>query len=543
MSTTLRGARRSVYLFITALGVVSASCGGSGGDATGPGGGGGPAPVATVSLTPSPDTVVIGSTSQLTATLKDAAGALLTDRTVTWTSDNDLIATVSSTGLVTSKSVGTASITATVEGKFATVKVVVIPVPVASVSVTPTSAPLVIGGTVTLSATTKDAAGNTLAGRTVTWSTSDPSVATVNGGVVTAVAVGTATITATSEGKSAAAQITVTLAPVASVAVSPATVSVLPGATTQLTATPSDASGKPLAGRTITWLSSDQSKATVNGSGLVTGVAYGQVTITATSEGKSGSATVKVSDGIAPNLIGLTIVPTPVDVTTATKTVVVTGRITDAGGSGASQFSVTASALHGAFTNCVDTALDSGTTSDGMWSCSLTIPIGAEPGNWSLIVLISDAGFSSKTYAAAELSAASLPTSFNVVSNWDQTAPVFHSLALSPSSVSVASGAQTVTVTANLTDERSGVGSFEFVATSQTGREAKCSASAPSSGTMLNGTWSCTITIPADAEAGDWRIMVRATDRAFNYQTYGLQPNGSTIAFPAGYPTAITVTR
>jgi len=545
MSTTLRGARRSAYLFIAALGVVSASCGGGGGDVTGPGGGGGGgvAPVSSVSLTPSPDTVVLGGTSQLTATVKDAGGSVLTDRTVTWTSDNDLIASVSSTGLVTSKSVGAANITATAEGKFSTAKVVVIPLPVASVTVTPTTASLVIGGTVTLSATTKDASGNVLTGRTVTWSTSDQSVATVNGGVVTAVALGTATITATSEGKSAPAQITVTVAPVATVAVSPSTVPVLPGATTQLTATLSDASGHPLTGRTVTWSSSDQTKARVDANGLVTGVAYGQVTITATSEGKNGTATVRVSDGIAPNLVGLTVAPSPVDVTTGTKTVLVTGHITDAGGSGASQLSVTATAPHGAFTSCVDTTLDSGTTSDGMWSCSLTIPIGAEPGNWKLIVLVSDAGYSSKTYATADLSAGSMATTFSVVSNWDQTVPVFHSLSLSPSSVSVASGAQTVTVTANLTDERSGISAFEFAATSPAGRQVGCSASAPTTGDMLNGTWSCTITIPADADAGSWAITVRATDRAFNYQTYGLQANGTTITFPAGYPTAITVTR
>lgn len=502
------------------------------------------APVATVDLAPSPDTIVIGGTSQLTATLKDASGTVLTDRTVSWTSDNDLIASVSTTGLVTSKSVGTANITGTVEGKSAQVKVVVIPVPVASVAVTPTSASLLVGGTVTLSATTKDAAGNALTGRTITWSTSDMSVATVNNGVVTAQALGTATITATSEGKSASAQITVTVAPVATVVVSPATVSVFPGATTQLTATVSDASGHQLTDRTVTWASSDQSKAIVSQTGLVTGVAYGQVTITATSEGKTGSATVKVSDGIAPTLVGLTVAPSPVDVTSGTKTVLVTGHVTDAGGSGVNQFAVTATAPHGAFANCVDTALDSGTTSDGYWSCSLTIPIGAEPGDWKLIVLVSDAGYSSKTYATADLTAASLPTTFNVVSNWDQTYPVFHSLAVTPSSVNVAGGAQTVTVTANLTDDRSGIGSFEFKATSPSGQQSvSCSAGAPTSGDILNGNWSCTVTIPADAEVGTWKLTVRATDRAFNYQTYGLQPDGSTIAFPATYPSTITVTR
>jgi hypothetical protein len=81
---------------------------------------------------------------------------------------------------------------------------------------------------------------------------------------------------------------------VASVTVSPAIVSVYAGATQQLTATPKDAAGTPLSGRVVTWASNAPAVATVNGSGLVTGVAVGTATITATSEIKSGSATVTV---------------------------------------------------------------------------------------------------------------------------------------------------------------------------------------------------------------------------------------------------------
>jgi hypothetical protein len=396
-----------------------------------------------------------------------------------------------------------------------------------------------------LSATTKDEAGNVLTGRSIAWSSSDQNVATVDGdGLVTAKAVGSATITATSETRTATAEITVTVAPVATVAVAPSSVSILQGAKTQLTATTSDASGRVLSGRTVTWSSSDQTKATVDQNGLVTGVAYGQVTITATSEQKTGTATVKVGDGAAPVLVGLTLTPNPVDVTSATKTVTVTAHVTDAGGSGVAQFAVTATAPHGAFANCVDATLDSGTSSDGTWSCMLTIPIGAEPGDWKLLLLVSDAGFAARTYATAELTAASLPASFNVVSTWDQTYPLFKSLTVAPTTVNVASGAQTVTVRANLTDDRSGIAQFDFLATSPSGRQVGCSATAPESGgTMLNGTWTCAVSIPADAEAGTWNITVRATDRAFNYQTYGPQPSGPPIAFPTGYPTTITVTR
>jgi ricin-type beta-trefoil lectin protein/Big-like domain-containing protein len=83
-------------------------------------------------------------------------------------------------------------------------------VPVAAVAVSPASASLTVGGTQQLSATPKDASGNALTGRAVTWASSAPAVASVSGaGLVTAVAAGTATITATSEGISGTASVAV----------------------------------------------------------------------------------------------------------------------------------------------------------------------------------------------------------------------------------------------------------------------------------------------------------------------------------------------
>src|SRR5207248_368282 len=106
---------------------------------------------------------------------------------------------------------------------------------------------------------------------------------------------GSATITATSEGKSGTSSITVTTVPVATVDVTPPSASVQAGQTVQLTGTPRDAGGNPLSGRTVTWSSSNTSVATVSNSGLVSGVTPGTATITATSEGKSGTSSVTVT--------------------------------------------------------------------------------------------------------------------------------------------------------------------------------------------------------------------------------------------------------
>src|SRR5947207_1489146 len=213
-------------------------------------------PVASVAISPATTSLTVGQTVQLTATPKDSAGGTLTGRMVTWTSGNPSVATISGSGLVAGVTAGSATITATSEGKSSTAALTVTSVrvaSVASVAVAPATASLTVGQTVQLTATPKDSAGGTLTGRTVMWSSSNPSVATVSGsGLVTSVVVGTATITATSEGKAGSATVTVTLVPVASVAsvaVSPATASIRVGQTVQLTATPKDSAGSALTGR------------------------------------------------------------------------------------------------------------------------------------------------------------------------------------------------------------------------------------------------------------------------------------------------------
>lgn len=178
------------------------------------------------------------------------------------------------------------------------------PPTVATVSVTPASASIGVGANTTLQATVKDASGNVMTGQSVAWSTSNAAVATVNSsGVVTGAGAGSATITATCAGKSGTSSITVTAAPppppppptVTTVTVTPPTASINVGATVTLTATVKDAQGNVMTGQTIAWSSSNTSAATVNSSGVVSGVAQGSATITATCSGKSGSSAVTVT--------------------------------------------------------------------------------------------------------------------------------------------------------------------------------------------------------------------------------------------------------
>lgn len=256
-----------------------------------------PKAVATIRLTPAGDArLLVGEAKQMTAETLDSDGAILTGRAVTWSSNSATIATVSTSGLITGVAPGGAVITAASEGKTAVVAVTVSSVPIATIAVTPATDEVVVSQTLQLTAVAKDAAGGTLAGRTVVWATSDAAKATVSStGLVTGVAPGAVTITASAEGKSGASSITVNPKPVGAVILSPAQVSIEAGQTRQLTAQVTDDQGNVLNGRPITYASENPSIATVSASGLITAVALGATKINATSEGKTGSADITVT--------------------------------------------------------------------------------------------------------------------------------------------------------------------------------------------------------------------------------------------------------
>lgn len=157
------------------------------------------------------------------------------------------------------------------------------PVPVASVSVSLTSSTLLPGRTTTAVADVRSAAGDVLSGRSVSWSSSNTAIATVDGsGNVTAVAAGSATITATSEGKSGSATLTV-MPPVASVLISGST-RVKVGDSYTYTVTAKLADGT-VVNRPITWSTSDPARATISQSGVLLPITTGAFRIQATIDG------------------------------------------------------------------------------------------------------------------------------------------------------------------------------------------------------------------------------------------------------------------
>ena len=254
-------------------------------------------PATRIAITPSRATLIsVGDTEQLTATVYDANDDIIPSATVAWSSSDTSVATVSARGLVTAVGRGSTRITATSGGVNGRASITVT-LPASRIEVEPSSAKLTsVGATEQLTATVYDANDDIIPGATVAWSSSDSTVATVSArGQVTAVSGGSTMITATSGSVNGRASITVTL-PASRIEVEPSSAKLTSvGATEQLTATVYDANNDVIGGASVAWTSSDTSVATVDTDGLVTAESSGSTTITATSGGKSGRASITVA--------------------------------------------------------------------------------------------------------------------------------------------------------------------------------------------------------------------------------------------------------
>lgn len=254
--------------------------------------------VTQIQLSQTRASLIEGKELQLTATVLPTDA---TNQSLAWSSSVEGVATVDPTGKVTAIKAGTTVITATAKddsgiSASCTVQVTVPTVKVTGITLNKTTASVVKGKTVALTATVTP---DTATDKTIKWTTSNKNVATVStDGVVTAVAAGTAIITATAaddSGVKATCKITVTnpVIKVTRVTLNKTTASVVKGKTLTLTATvtPTNATNKK-----VTWKSSNTKIATVDGNGKVTAVTAGTVTITCTAiADKSKSATCKIT--------------------------------------------------------------------------------------------------------------------------------------------------------------------------------------------------------------------------------------------------------
>ena len=246
-----------------------------------------------MTVTPSRIEIIEGGSAALSVRISPEAAS---DRAVAWSSSDRSVATVDKTGTVQGLKPGTATVTATAEGKSGTCAVTVKAkaVNVTEVTLDKTELTLTEGETGTLTATVKpDNADN----KKVTWSSDKTEIATVDGaGRVTAVKSGEAVVTVTTEdgGKTATCKVTVKAKAVSvtEVTLDKTELTLTEGETGTLTATvkPDNADNKK-----VTWSSDKTEIATVDGAGRVTAVKSGEAVVTVTTEDGGKTATCKVT--------------------------------------------------------------------------------------------------------------------------------------------------------------------------------------------------------------------------------------------------------
>ncbi|HUQ18296.1 MAG TPA: Ig-like domain-containing protein [Gemmatimonadaceae bacterium] len=203
---------------LVATWTLIASCGG-GSDVTAPP----KTTVAAITLSQSAVSVEAGFSTQIAVVIKNAADSVLTGIPVTWQSDNPAVATIAA-GTIDALSVGSTRITATAGGKTASATVDVIPTIVNSIRLSRTSAALAPQRTLQLTADALDRLDRKIPSRTISFTTSNNSIADVNtAGLVSTKAIGVATITASAGDKQAPLSLTVALPTPLSIAIRPTT--------------------------------------------------------------------------------------------------------------------------------------------------------------------------------------------------------------------------------------------------------------------------------------------------------------------------------
>jgi len=263
-----------------------------------------------ITVTPSSSSLALGTSAQLKAT------AIFTDSTthdvtglMTWETSDPNIASVSSTGLATSKSIGKVSITVSAGSLNASSQLAVTAATLVSLSIRQDRSTIPLGTAAQFSAQGIYSDGSTRdLTSSVSWSSSPQGVVNINAsGYTTGLRIGTATIDAKSAGVTSAGALTVSAAQLTSIAINSGALTLPLGSFQQMTATGAYTDGSTHDLTTaVAWSSVSGQIASISNSGIVGAKALGTAIISAAASAISGNTTVTVT---SPALVAISISP------------------------------------------------------------------------------------------------------------------------------------------------------------------------------------------------------------------------------------------
>jgi uncharacterized protein YjdB len=288
-----------------------------------------PAHLLSIALTPASASIAVGTQQQFTATGTFDDGSTQVLVSALWSSSATSVLTVDANGLGVAVGTGTSTVTVTSGTISQTASMTVTSATLVSLAITPTNSTMPVGATKQFTATGTFSDNSTQdMTHSVLWSSSAPTVATINGsGLATSLQTGSTTIAGTWGSISQTTTLTVSNVSLVSIAISPANPHLTVGTSLKFTAVGTYSDGSTATLVNVSWRSSKNSIGNVRSSGILHAKKGGTLTLTATASGVSGSTTVTIGTG---TLVSVTITPTnPTVATGSTQPFVATGTFSD----------------------------------------------------------------------------------------------------------------------------------------------------------------------------------------------------------------------
>src|SRR5258708_1723607 len=244
------------------------------------------------------------------------------------------------------------------------------------------------------------------------------------------------------------------------------------------------------------------------------------------------------SDITPPTLGAFTFAPTSINTTSNSATVTATAQASD-DLSGVAFIDVFFTSPSGLQNVAGGLGLICGTGSSGCYQGLVSFPAFGEAGTWTVSELeLGDNVGNRSYYSTAQLQALGFPTTLQVTSQQDTMPPTLGAFTFAPTSINTTSNSATVTVTAQASDDLSGVAFIDVFFTSPSGLQNVAGGLGLISGTGLSGTYQGSVSFPAFGEAGTWTVSeLELGDNVGNRSYY------STAQLQAlGFPTTLQVT-